>query len=40
MKEITYPINGNPICPNDRKDCDLQDMDGYTDCDQCVHKIK
>jgi len=32
---INYPINGNPICPNDRKSCEMQDMDSYTDCSNC-----
>jgi len=32
----TYPINGNPICPFTRKDCNIQDMDGYTDCSNCA----
>jgi len=30
-----YPIGGNPICPNNRKGCNDQDMDGYTDCSKC-----
>ena len=32
----TYPINGNPICPFIRRDCNIQDMDGYTDCSNCT----
>ena len=31
----TYPKNGNPICPYTKKDCTLQDMDGYTNCSNC-----
>ena len=31
----TYPIRGNPICPYSKKDCNIQDMDGYTDCSNC-----
>lgn len=35
MSKITYPINGNPICPYSRNECNNQDMDGYTDCSNC-----
>ena len=31
----TYPKNGNPICPYSKKDCNLQDMDNYTNCSEC-----
>ena len=37
MKTKTYPLSGNPICPNDSTDCNFQDMDGYTDCSKCEH---
>lgn len=31
----TYPKNGNPICPYSKKECYNQDLDGYTDCNNC-----
>lgn len=32
----TYPLKRNPICPYDRADCNNQDLDGYTDCTNCL----
>ena len=31
----SYSTNGNPICPFSKRDCNIQDMDGYTDCTNC-----
>lgn len=28
-------FTGNPICPYTKKDCNGQDLDGYTDCKDC-----
>lgn len=36
----TYPINSNPICPNDGKDCHKYDMDNYLDCNICTRSKK
>ncbi len=32
-----YHSDQNPICPYTKQHCDRQDLDGYTNCQQCAN---